>query len=313
MVQILEHPTPASPLPKNIADAAMKGLLLGGMIGFAIILGLQRFDQRAFSAEEIAEAAGTAIAAEIPPIDELADPNYRPVADPQPFLMLEAMRSLASSLPLSSPGAINHSVIFCCSSTPSEGKSTLALHLALYLENLGFNTLLVDADLRRGCIGETLGLDPQQSGLAEWLEAGRSGWLTGIHRFPDRKLSILPRGNPTAQTIDLLSRGLSQELFAELKAGFDAIVIDSSPLIPVSDSIAFLPHADHILLIGRVRVTKLDLLRKATAIIRHNSRHGFRLIANGLKGDSHMYGYGYQERDFAPSPGKVANSQGPAA
>ncbi len=312
MVQILEHPTPASPLPKNLTHAAINGLLLGGIIGFAIIMGLQKLDQRAFSADEIAEAAGAAIVAEIPPIDELADPSYRPTEDPQPFLLLEAMRSLAASLPLSSAGATNHSVILCCSSTPSEGKSTLALHLALYLENLGFNTLLVDADLRRGCIGETLGLDPQQGGLAEGLEAGRSGWLMGIHRFPDRKLSILPRGNPTAQTIDLLSRGLSQDLFAELKASYDAIVIDSSPLIPVSDSISFLPHADHILLIGRVRVTKLDLLKKATAIIRHNSRHGFRLIANGLKGDSHMYGYGYQEQDFAGSPDKVATSQGPA-
>jgi len=311
MVQIMEHPTPAIPLPRNLSKAVINGLLAGSLAAFGCVLALTKIDQRAFSEEEIAEAAGVAVTAEVPPIEELADPDYLPAQASQPLLMREAMRSLAAALELSRDGEINHKVILFSSSTPNEGKSTLAVHFAVYLAKSGFTTLLIDGDLRRGCIGETFGLDPRRTGLAEGLPAGLGGWRLGIHTLPDRKLSVLPRGNTSGETFDSLPRGLSRELFFELKTEYDAIVIDSSPLIPVSDSIAFLQYADHVLLVSRVKVTKLDLLKKTAAIIRKSARDGFRLVANDLKGDPHLYGYGYHEKELAQSAGRRVGSRAP--
>jgi capsular exopolysaccharide synthesis family protein len=291
----------------------MNGLFAGGLVAFGCVLALTKIDQRAFSEEEIAEAAGTAITAEIPPIGELADPDYVATVESQPPLMREAMRSLAAALDLSRDGEINHKVILFSSSTPNEGKSTLALHFALYLAKSGFKTLLIDGDLRRGCIGETLGLDPAQPGLSEGLAAGASGWRRGIHRLPGSKLSVLPRGNTSGETFDLLPRGLSRELFFDLKTDYDAIVVDSSPLIPVSDSIAFLQYADHVLLISRMKVTKLDMLKKTAALVRKSAPNGFRLVANELKGDPRMYGYGYHENELAELAGRRGGARAPAA
>ena len=299
-------------MPENLVNAFIHGLTVGGLIGIVVVLALTKIDQRAFSEDEVAEAAGVAITAEIPPIEELAEPDYQPTAEFQPPLMREAMRGLVSSLNLSRDGENQHKVILCCSSIPDEGKSTVALNLALYLEKSGFNTLLVDADLRRGCIGEIFGLEAMHRGLAEGLGSGSNGWRLGIHAFPNRRLSVLPRGNASNEAIDLLPRALSPELFLELKTHYDAIILDSSPLIPVSDTISFLQYADHVLLISRMKVSKLNLLRKTVAIIRKYSQHNVRLIANDLKSDPHLYDYGYHEQESTGATGREAASTGPA-
>jgi Mrp family chromosome partitioning ATPase len=208
---------------------------------------------------------------------------------------------------------MNHRVILCSSSTPNEGKSTVALHLALYLEKSGLKTLLIDADLRRGRLAEALGLEATRVGIADLVESRLNQWRGGVHPLGQSKLSLLPRGNPRANTVDLLARWLNRELFAELKATYDVIIIDSSPLVPVADSVHFLAYVDHILLIGRIKATHLKLLRKTAATIRKHARGNFRLIINELKSDPQQYGYGYGQDEWENPPGLAEAHREPAA
>jgi succinoglycan biosynthesis transport protein ExoP len=313
MVQTLQQPTEASAIPKSYARTAFQGVFYGLFFGFMIFRGLQKVDQRAFSAEEIAEAADSTISSEIPYIPEFSDPGYHPVESGQPPLMMEAMGTLVSSLKLSSEGGLDQKVMLCTSATPDEGKSTVALHLALYLQKSGLKTLLIDADLRRGCLGETLSLDPAEMGMADLIESRLNQWRPGVHQLESTGLSILPRGQPRANTVDLLPRWLTREFFAELRASYDAIVIDSSPLVPVADSVHFLSHADHVLVVGRIKFTRLTFLKKTVGKIRNHSRKKLHLIVNGVKDDKRVYGYGYGRDNWPAVPVVVDEHRKPAA
>lgn len=298
-VQILQRATPAfgvaRPLSENLRIASGLGLLAG--IGLVLMLG--RFDPRAFSAAEIATRVDAEPLAEIPVLRGLNEKvaGAGNAATPPP--LTESVRTILSSLDFITDTRAPAQLIFCVSTCPGEGKSTLALHLALHAAQSGIRTLLIDGDLRRGHLAESLSLPADREGLAEILDRPQDDWRRVVHTLKEPRLDFIARGRPNPYTVDQLGLWLQSETIKTLRSSYSLIVIDAAPLAPISDSMRFLRVVDRVLFVTRVKTTPLGPAERVARLIRSQRPKGFDLIINScpsnLLEDGYYGGYNYSE------------------
>ena len=162
------------------------------------------------------------------------------------------------------PGA---KTIVVTSAVHGEGKSVTAINVALTLarqENL--KVVLVDADLRKGSIHKWLGLGDVTEGLSSALLNG--GELNGsLVRLKEPPLAVLPSGAHAEHPAELLESNNMKRLLATLKTQFDVIVIDSPPVLPVTDPGVLAMQADGVLLVVRAGKTQRKTVAQAQTLL----------------------------------------------
>lgn len=148
------------------------------------------------------------------------------------------------------------------SALPKEGKSFVAANLAQVLvRQHGRRALVIDADLRNPGMHRHLGA-PQAPGLAEYL-LGECDEFAALQRGPMENLFFMPAGRAAGSAPELLSNGRLKLLLQRVEPLFDWIIIDSSPVIPVSDATLVAGACDGILMVVRSNATPSDLARRA--------------------------------------------------
>lgn len=169
---------------------------------------------------------------------------------------------------------------------PHDGKSTIALNLAIILAEGGRrNVLLVEGDLHRPTISAELEL-AGKPGLAECLETNINPGAF-IRRIEPLGFYFLPSGNVTNDPSELLQRSSLQALMAELSAPFDWVLIDSPPVAPLTDSLSWKEGTDATLLVVRAGVTPTSDTEEAVNLI--GRRHILAIVLNGLEGLERVY------------------------
>lgn len=147
--------------------------------------------------------------------------------------------------------------ILITGSVPQEGKTLVAVNLAITLAMTSSRVLLVDADLRKPKIHTTLRLRPLP-GLTDFLE-GRLQLEPLGFRIDPFGFYYLPAGSATTKPVELLQSARMQQLLQELNSRFDWVVLDSPPLLPFADAQCLAPLCDTVLLVVRERfTTRLD-------------------------------------------------------
>lgn len=148
------------------------------------------------------------------------------------------------------------------SALPKEGKSFVAANLAQVLvRQHGRRALVIDADLRNPGMHRHLGA-AQTPGLADYL-LGECDEFAALQRGPMENLFFMPAGRAAGSAPELLSNGRLKLLLQRVEPLFDWIIIDSSPVIPVSDATLVAGACDGILMVVRSNATPSDLARKA--------------------------------------------------
>jgi polysaccharide biosynthesis transport protein len=208
--------------------------------------------------------------------------------------MSEAYRALRTSLLLTSVGA-PPKIILITSALPQEGKTTTSVNTATVLAQKGTRVLLVDADLRRPSIHKALGLGPR---------SGLSNVLTGGVPLPDAisrssvlpNLFVLPAGTPPPNPAELLASSQMVEVLAELRQHYDHIVLDTPPMLSVTDAVVLSTRADAVVLVIRCGQTTKPALRRSREILGQvNARvAGVLLNAVDLNSPDYYYYYEYQ-------------------
>lgn len=292
------------------------GLALGCVLAFVI----ESIDDRLRTSEEVETASMLPSLAAIPhmsngqrrrngELDELAATASRApqqlvtLRDPKSSVA-EAYRSMRSSLLLSSIDNPPR-VIVVTSSFPAEGKTTTALNLAIVLAQRGERILLVDADLRRGSLHRVFGMPDPSFGLSTALSQ------PGFNRelpapLPDvPTLHVLPTGPRPPNPAEMLSSNRMEEQMRQWTKQFDRIVIDSAPLLAVSDTQAMAVRADAVVLLARAGVTrKRALIRVRDLLWRINAPvvgvvvndvdmrlENFYTYRYGMSSKNYWYGY----------------------
>jgi polysaccharide biosynthesis transport protein len=136
----------------------------------------------------------------------------------------------------------SHQVMMITSAVSGEGKTSLASYLAGSLASSGLRTLLIDADLRRPIMHTFFDL-PQAPGLSELLR-GEVDLEDTLGATPVKNLTFLAAGRCDRDTLGILGQGGVAPLFDRLKQGFDFIIVDSSPVLPVADALQVAQYAD---------------------------------------------------------------------
>jgi protein-tyrosine kinase len=148
------------------------------------------------------------------------------------------------------------------SAMPKEGKSFVASNLAqVMVRQHGRRALVIDADLRNPGMHRHLGA-AQSPGLSEYL-LGECDEFAAMQRGPMENLFFMPAGRTVASAPELLSNGRLKLLLQRVEPLFDWIILDSSPVIPVSDATLVAGSCDGILMVVRSNVTPSDLARRA--------------------------------------------------
>lgn len=161
-------------------------------------------------------------------------------------IMNEAYRTIRTSLLLSQPDKPPQ-VILLTSPSPGEGKTATSLNLSIALAHDGHHVLLIDADMRKGCCHNRLGL-ANNRGLSNVLTGGLS-LDEGIQDTPVHGLSLLSRGIPPPNPAELLGSRKMKDVLRELRDRFEFILLDSTPVIAISDAAVLSVLTDGVLLV----------------------------------------------------------------
>jgi polysaccharide biosynthesis transport protein len=200
----------------------------------------------------------------------------------------EAYRNLRNSVLLSSLDRSLKTVLFT-SSLPGEGKSTSAVNYAIVLAQKGVRVLLIDADLRRPSLSRILNTT-NLVGLSSWvLDDTSMEPLSPIEAIPT--LHFIPSGPKIPSPSEVLGSIRFQNLVRQWEMQYDYIVIDSAPVLSVSDSVSIASWADAVLVVARYGITPVEALKRTKNILsRANARiHG--IILNGAANSSEDYYY----------------------
>lgn len=286
---------PASPRTKILL---LLGLLIGFSVGFGVAILRVIFDQAVKSYQDLLDFPLLAVIGfdeAIPKKPLLKDlDTYSPYA--------ESIRYLRTNVVTKNNSAANGQVVVMSSSLPGEGKTTQALNLATSLGQAGFKTLYIEADLRRPSSHKYLKTIRSVNGVSNLLFIGRNITISKSRVLKQIKTGIidscsyLPAGKLTKKSVESLNAEQISTLYGQLRKSFDFIVVDTPPILPVSDAKLLSENADQIILIVKAGSTRKSHFRVATESLGAHNRSRIGVILNmvPLGGrDYEDYGYRY--------------------
>jgi capsular exopolysaccharide synthesis family protein len=156
--------------------------------------------------------------------------------------------------------------IVVASPGPADGKSTTVANLAITFAQQGQRTLLVDADLRRAVLDKAFDV-PRSPGLTEVI-IGEIPLADVVHESAVPNLSIVASGRFPPNPAELLGSARMQEILQDAKARFDVVLLDSPPLLAVTDAAVLSTMVDGVVLVIRTERTKREAVRRALGHIR---------------------------------------------
>ena len=283
-------------VPVYMAIAIFGGWVIGCFCGFLVHTLDNRIDT-VHDLEAILKHSPLGVLPEMPLPSIAKGKGVLALADPT-STYVEALRAVRSALLLSRTGA-PPKVILITSSIAGEGKSFCSLNLAGLLAQSGRRTLLVDTDLRRGTLRKRLDL-PHGPGLSDLL-AGQLTEQPVLAVEGIENLYVLIAGRRPPNPTDLLESDALKAWLEQVKEDYDFIILDSAPVLPVTDSVALNVLADVTLLIVRSRLTERPQLQRSYTLLSRGGNHYVGVVLNGLSAsDSSYYGYyGYRKYAYA--------------
>jgi tyrosine-protein kinase Etk/Wzc len=299
---------PVKPVaPRRLSVIALS-LLVGLGLGVAAAFGRRALSQGVEDPEAIERATGVSVHASVPrsAAQEEAerrsrgDPAKRPLlaAENPKDLAVESLRSLRTSLQFALVEAQN-SVVGIGGPAPGVGKSFVAANLAHLLGEAGKRVLVVDADLRRGQLHRHFGME-RGLGLSDVI-AGEVPVLEAVRETRSANVSVLTTGTVPPNPAELVGSERFQRVVGELAARFDVVLLDTPPVLAVTDAALVARHAGVNLLVLR---SAKHPMREIAAALRQLGRNGVRVqgivmnavsLERGLgRKSSYHYQYKYE-------------------
>jgi capsular exopolysaccharide synthesis family protein len=269
--------------------------LAGGISVFLLVLGTVSYCElrahRIGGSDDVTQVLGMRVLGSLPIVTA---PRRRRLAGPevrdQGTLLVESTDNIRTML-LCDDNMRDMRMLMVTSAVSREGKTTLASHLASSIARTGMHTLLIDCDFRRPVIHRLFDL-PSDVGLSEVLD-GTATAAEAIHATAVPGLFILPAGRHSQHAVAALAQGRVAKLLEELRAQFQFIVIDSSPVLPVADGLVLGKLVDAVLLSVRPHVSQTPLVLTACERIASLGIRILGVVVNGAAVGSYDYAHSY--------------------
>ena len=229
-----------------------------------------------------------------------------------PFDVTEAFRNLKASLSVSVPKKENGVAIMVTSAYPEDGKTTVTTNLALMFAQSDAKVVLVDADIRKGRIAKYF-KRKSAPGLSDCL-SGQATLEEVIHNSHiNENLSYITCGTHSPRPYELLESEEMKKLVQELRTRFDYVIIDTPPVLLISDALALSPSTDGTVLVCRHQVSYISDIERALNTLEFAKAKVLGVVVNDYKApkvskiyggykkyyyySSYRYGYGYGSTD----------------
>ncbi|WP_180190481.1 polysaccharide biosynthesis tyrosine autokinase [Acinetobacter sp. YH01009] len=205
-------------------------------------------------------------------------------------IAIESLRSMRTAIHFALTSAKNN-LIMISGPAPEVGKSFISTNLATILAQSDKRVLIIDADLRRGYLNKYFNHD-NQPGLSEYLNGQRD--LDSIIKTTEiPNLSVITRGKSPSNPSELLSSGKFKEFLDLISPMFDHVIIDTPPVLAVTDGIIISQYAGVNLVIARYAKTQLKELELTVNRFEQVGVKVNGIILNDIQRSSAGYGYGY--------------------
>lgn len=216
--------------------------------------------------------------------------NYLLCLDKPKDSAVEAIRGLRTALKLTMVSPGNKKIIAISGCSPSIGKSFISCNLSSLLSDLGEKVLLIDADMRKGGLSRVFGID-RSLGLSDYLKDEIS--LEKATRKVLENLDFISTGDYPQNPVELLMHHRFEALINVVKDKYDVIIIDTPPLLAVTDANLIFKCSDIKLLLVGSGKDQLREIEHAKSMCEKSDNHLDGIVYNNLTKVSKRYGYGY--------------------
>lgn len=293
---------PGSPVEPRPIRSGFLALALGLTLGIGVAFLFEYLDDSVRTKEDVERATDRLPVIGIVPLFSSPDPGRVALREPSSGAS-ESFRSLRTAIQFMALEKPLH-IVQATSSVAAEGKSTIVSNLGITFASTGIRTIVVDLDLRRPLQHEIFGLDNAVGftsvllGRASIDDAVKS--LPGMHDM----LSVLPSGPVPPNPAELLGIGVVDKLLRTLRDQYDLVLVDTPPLLPVTDALVVSRSVDAVLLLATAGMTSKRHLHRALELARQIEAPVVGTVMNRA-GSSETYGYGTgYGYGYAPYPSK---------
>ena len=340
-VSVIEHsPLPTSPVSPRPAKIILLGLLGGLAVGLVLVFGIDALDRSIKTVDQAESTLGLPVFAAVPDTDEgpvsrlkrrkkaVGTSNYRVVVQTPQSPAAEAFRNLRAALSLLGPEAERKVSLFT-SAVPNEGKSFTSANYSLALAQQGYRVLLIDGDLRRPNMHKIFRFPNARNNSEEDNAPGVTDCLVGeadiasaARQIPAGEIQLVDEGIEVTENIlaatggqlfvltggrrapnpaEILAGPFFGQLIAKAATLFDRVVIDSAPILAVSDTLLIMPYVQTVCIVVRAAKTPRTAVHRAITLLAKSGIRPAGLVLNRLRRGR---GVGYYYYYASPGYGK---------
>jgi capsular exopolysaccharide synthesis family protein len=313
-IRIVERPQlPRAPVSPNVPMNIAGGLLAGLVLGLAAAIGREQLDRSIKTPDDAERELAAPFLGLLPAVSAetasagsyggkrrrrrkaIEDPTGGPlelIVHEKPMSgIAEAARAIRTNVLFLSPDR-PYRTLMVTSAGPAEGKTTVACCVAVAMAQAGRRVVLVDCDMRRPRIHKVFGKERGQ-GITTAILEQHPRLDEIVHATDVPNLSIVTTGPLPPNPAEILHSAAFGRLLESLKEAFDTVVLDSPPIVPVTDAAILSTAVDGTIVVVRAFQTSKDLARRAVRAVRDVGGHLVGVVLNAVDLDRHEYGYRY--------------------
>jgi polysaccharide biosynthesis transport protein len=287
---------PTEPFAPSLKRDVGGGLLAGLILGLALAILRETLNRTVRDTEELRRLTGLPLLGIVP---EDLPRQLVPAASHPRSARAEAYRQVRTTVMSASDR--RPLVLAVTSATLGEGKTSVSTNLAVVLSRAGHRVALIDADLRRPRVAKFMDI-PAGPGLTDVL-IGNVRLEDALVLRDDGRFAILPAGTVPTNPSEALGSSTMKEILGRLSEEFEFVIVDTPPVIPVTDALVLAPWVDGLILVARLGETTPDRLERAQAATEGVHAKVFGIVANNAgKGSDSDYSYTYRSKRKADAP-----------
>lgn len=314
-IRVVERPArPKRPVTPNVPMNMLGGIAVGLVLGLGFAVGREQLDRSIKTPDDAERELELPFLGLLPSVDEGSYPAYggyggrrqrRPLIEPSPGSepielvvhqkpssgIAEAARAIRTNVMFMSPDR-PYRTLLVTSAGPADGKTTVACCLAIAMAQAGRRVVLVDCDMRRPRLHRVFHVE-RDAGITTAILEPKPPIHQIARETPIPNLSLVTTGPLPPNPAEILHSESFAKLLETLRASFDCVVIDSPPVVPVTDAAVLSASVDATVLVVRAFQTSKDLARRAVRSLRDVGGHIAGTVLNAVDLSKNQYGYRY--------------------
>lgn len=291
---------PSRPVRPKTAQNTLLAAVVGMILALSVAYLVEYLDDVVKNPDQVQAVLGLSVLGAVPvAVGDGADKLVMLGSGHSP--VSEAYRVLRTNLQFAAVDRPLRSLLVS-SPSPTEGKSVTSANLAVALAQGGKRVILVDCDLHRPRVHRLLAL-PNHVGLTSALIDQGSDPLAVLHETPVPGLQVMTSGPIPPNPAEILGSARMHEVLAALAAAADTVILDSSPVLAMSDAVILASQVDGVLLVLDAKSTRRELARRAMASLQQVQARVVGAVLNRVSRERSGYYYYYYSHYNEPGDG----------